>query len=61
MTNVEMSVEKNILTIKVDMSKRFGKSKTGKTIKVASTDGNQSAPENDEIKIGLNVYTYPKK
>jgi hypothetical protein len=57
MKNVEIAVEGEILTIKVDMSKDFGKSKSGKTIIVASTEGNVSVPERDE-KIGLNIYRY---
>ena len=57
MKNIEMITEGNILTIKVDLSQRFGKSSSGKSIIVASTEGNQSIPGNEEIKIGLNVYT----
>ena len=56
MKNVEMSVNGNTLTIKVDLSKDFGETKSGKSISIASTDGNVSIPGNDEIKIGLNVY-----
>jgi len=55
MKNVEMKVEGNILTIKVDLSKEYGPSSSGKTIIVASTEGNISVPERDE-KVGLNVY-----
>lgn len=55
--NVEMSVEGDILIIKVDLSKRFGKSSSGKTTIVASTEGNVAVPEHEEIKVGLNVYT----
>lgn len=55
MKNVEMKVEGNILTIKVDLTKEFGPSASGKTTIVASTEGNQSLPDRDE-KIGLNVY-----
>jgi hypothetical protein len=55
MKNVELKVEGNILTIKVDLSKEYGPSSSGKTIIVASTEGNVSVPERDE-KIGLNVY-----
>jgi len=58
MKNVEMNVEGETLTIKVDLSKDFGKSKSGKTIIVASTEGNVSVPERNE-KIGLNIYRYP--
>ena len=57
MKNVEMKVEGDALTIKVDLSKRFGKSSSGKTIIIASTEGNVSVPDNEAIKIGVNVYT----
>ncbi len=55
MKNVELKVEGNILTIKVDLTKDFGPSSSGKTIIIASTEGNVSIPDRDE-KIGLNVY-----
>ena len=51
-----MTTEGKILTIKVDLSKDFGESKSGKSITIASTEGNISIPEDDEIKIGLNIY-----
>ncbi len=57
MKNIEMTTEGNILTIKVDLSQRFGKSSSGKSTIIASTEGNQSVPGQEEIKIGLNVYT----
>ncbi len=56
MKNVEMTVDGNILNIKVDLSKEFGLSSSGKTIIIASTEGNQSVPGNEGIKVGLNVY-----
>lgn len=55
MKNVEMKVEGTILTIKVDLSKEYGPSSSGKTTIVASTEGNVSIPEREE-KVGLNVY-----
>lgn len=55
MKNVEMSVEGSMLTIRVDLSKEFGPSSTGKTIIIASTEGNVTIPSRQE-KIGLNVY-----
>ena len=58
MKNVEMTVEGETLIIKVDLSKDFGPSKSGKTIMIASTEGNVSVPERKE-KVGLNVYRYP--
>ena len=55
MKNVEMSVDGNILTIKVDLSKDYGPSSSGKTIIVASTEGNVYIHDREE-KLGLNVY-----
>ena len=55
MKNVEMTVEGKMLTIKVDLSKEFGPSASGKTIIVASTEGNVTIPNRQE-KVGLNVY-----
>lgn len=56
MKNIEMSVIGDQLTIKVDLSQSFGRSTSGKSIIIASTEGNQSIPGNEEIKIGLNIY-----
>ena len=55
MKNVEMTVVGKTLTIKVDLTKEFGPSSFGKTIIIASTEGNVSIPDRDE-KVGLNVY-----
>jgi len=55
MKNAQMTVAGNILTITVDLTKEFGPSSSGKTIIIASTEGNVAVPERDE-KIGLNVY-----
>lgn len=55
MKNVHMAVEGNIPTIKVDLSKEFGPSSSGKTIIIASTEGGVSIPDREE-KAGLNVY-----
>jgi hypothetical protein len=55
MKNVEMTVAGNILTIKVDLSREFGPSASGKTTIIASTEGNVTIPDRDE-KVGLNVY-----
>jgi hypothetical protein len=53
-----MTVEGEILTIKIDLSKNFGSSKSGKTIIVASTDGNVTLPGRVEERMELNVYRY---
>jgi hypothetical protein len=56
MKNVEMNVEGDKLIITVDLAQEFGPSSSGKSITIASTEGNVSVPEHEEIKIGLNVY-----
>ena len=53
--NVDISVQGNILTIKVDLAKEFGPSSSGKTIIIASTEGNLQLPGRGEV-VGLNVY-----
>ncbi|MEC4681805.1 MAG: hypothetical protein VST67_14055 [Nitrospirota bacterium] len=55
MKNVELTIEGTMLTIKVDLSKDFGPSTSGKTTIIASTEGNVSILEREE-KIGLNIY-----
>ncbi len=55
MKNVEFETQEEILIIKVDLSKEFGPSKSGKTVIVASTEGNKTLPGRSE-KVGLNVY-----
>ena len=56
MKNIEMKLEGNILTIKVDLTKEFGPSSSGKTIIIESTEGNIAVDGHEEAKIGLNVY-----
>ena len=57
MVNIEMKIEDNILTIKVDLSKTAGPSASGKSIIVASSKGNQPLPEPySDVKVGLNVF-----
>jgi hypothetical protein len=56
MKNVAMKVEDNIPTIKVDLTKDFGPSSSGKTIIIASTEGNVAVDEHELAKVGLNVY-----
>jgi hypothetical protein len=60
MKNVEMQVEGDKLTITVDLAKEFGPSSSGKTIIVASTEGNQTIEYKEgQYKIGLNIYRKP--
>ena len=56
MKNIEMKVEGDKLIIVVDLTQEFGLSSSGKSVTVASTEGNVSIPGREEVKIGLNVY-----
>jgi hypothetical protein len=56
MKNCDMKITGTILTITVDVSKDFGKSASGKSVIIATTEGNVTVPETDDIKIGLNIY-----
>lgn len=53
--NVLMSVDGDILTLEIDLSHTIGDSKSGKTVIVATTGGNQLVFGRNE-KIGLNIY-----
>jgi hypothetical protein len=59
MTNVEYKVDaQGILTIRVDLRVRHGRSSSGKTTIVASTNGNaRLGGAYEGIAFGLNVYT----
>lgn len=59
MENVELKVDGNILTAKIDLSKVVGPSKSKKTIVIGSTQGNAQVPGHDDARIGVNVYKYP--
>jgi hypothetical protein len=59
MKNVEMKLNGNILTITVDLSKEFGKSTSGKSVIIGSTEGNVSVEGKEDVKVGLNVYRKP--
>lgn len=56
MKNMAMKTEGSKLIITVDMAKDFGPSKSGKSIIIASSEGNQPIPGADGAKIGLNIY-----
>jgi hypothetical protein len=59
MQNVKWEVKDDKLIIEIDLTKEFGLSKSGKTITIASTRGNQKIEGTDAV-IGLNVYKYPE-
>ena len=55
MRNIEITedAENNKLVLTIDLNKDFGPSRSGKTIIVASSDGNQLV---GSVMIGVNVY-----
>jgi len=57
MKNVKMTREKDKLIIEIDLSRNFGPSRTGKTIIVASTEGNKKVPDTEDVFVGVNVYS----
>ena len=57
MQNVEIEVKDNKIVITIDSTKNLGPSRSGKTIMVATTSGNQVVQtENGAITIGVNAY-----
>lgn len=59
MLNVELKLDGDILTAKIDLSKEHGRSVSGKTIVIGSTKGNAVVPGHADMRIGVNVYKYP--
>lgn len=54
--NVKMTLDGNILTIQVDVTKDYGPSSSGKTNIVATTEGGQSVEGLEDVKVNLTVY-----
>lgn len=55
--NLTMEVQGGkTLIIKVDLTKEFGLSGSGKSIIIASTEGNVSLPGHEDIKVGINIF-----
>lgn len=57
-TNVAYEVKDGKLMIEVDLTKEFGRSASGKTIRIASTEGNMKVGDTPAI-MGLNIYRKP--
>ncbi len=55
MINADLKTDGNKLTITVDLSKENGPSRSGKTMIIATSSGNQKIDGTDAV-IGLNVY-----
>jgi hypothetical protein len=54
--NIETKLEGNKLTLVIELDKEYGLSGSGKSVTVASTEGNVSVPGREEIKMGINIY-----
>ena len=59
MQNLTYGIDGDKLIITVDLSKDLGRSKSGKTIVIASTKGNINV--DGKHYLGLNVYKYPEE
>lgn len=53
-TNITATLDGNKLTLIIDISEDQGRSKSGKSTIIATTNGNQALPGG--AKIGLNLY-----
>lgn len=54
--NIAYEMDGDTLVIRIDTTKDFGPSNSGKTIIIASTEGNKSI---GDVRLGLNCYKYP--
>lgn len=59
MKNVTTKLEGQKLTIVIDLSQDHGPSKSGKTLVVATTEGNADVPGFPGFKLGINCYKAP--
>ena len=56
MKNIDIHVGGDILTITIDLSKSFGPSTSGKSIVIASSEGNHELPGTGGAVLGMNLY-----
>lgn len=64
MKNVKIDTKNGKINIVIDPAKDFGPSKSGKTIVIATTQGNQTIEVGGkQVVLGVNAYRYaePKK
>ena len=54
--NITITRNGNIVNIAIDVSKSYGPSASGKTIIIASSEGNASLPGDSNKKLGLNIF-----
>ena len=56
MKNMKITVTEDRLLIDVDLTQAGEPSKSGKSIIIASSEGNKDVPDAPGVKIGLNAY-----
>ena len=56
--NIDFEINGSKLVMTVDLSKDFGPSASGKTIIIATSQGNKDV---GDVKVGLNVYKYAEE
>lgn len=56
MYNIKAIIENNVLRLAIDLSEPGVPSKSGKSVLLASTEGNHTLPNTNGIKLGLNLY-----
>jgi len=56
MQNIKLVVADDKLIITMDLTKDYGRSKSGKSTIIATTAGNISIPDHPDIHLGLNLY-----
>jgi len=56
MKNIEMKVEGDILSIRINLAEDFGLSSSGKSRIIASTEGNQPVEGSPGVFVGINCY-----
>ena len=63
-TNISYEITKaNVLKIEIDLNQEFGLSKSQKTIRIASSEGNKRIydSKNNSFMMGFNCYKYPEE
>ena len=57
-TNVMAELSGTVLVLRIDLAERQGKSKSGKSMIIATTSGNYKlAGPGGDVVVGLNIYT----
>jgi hypothetical protein len=60
MKNITQSVKGDVLTLTIDLKALQGPSASGKSVVIATTEGNVPVDGHPEIKLGVNCYTAKK-